>query len=228
MGLSIQLHTFIHHDLSWRVGSGGYEYFDSTLMELSTFSENIVTVTFERSGETVELKVNIDAIVPNYHGQLEERLKPMSTRHRALVEKFVQVQAEVARVKDETERNRKAKRPKPVKPIDPSLPSVLSMEREMQEIQRESHAERLSCPVELPDGSFTALLKGWSITENGLALEPTKENLMRLPPKAVEEIWERCIERANTVKKREDEEAEETSESMPSGSRVPLALAPTG
>lgn len=198
-------------------------------MELSSFSENIVKISFERSGETVELQVNIDAIVPDYLDQLEERLKPLSTRHKDLVANFVKVQAEADRIKAEVEKNKKAKRPdKTVKPIDPKLPSILSMEREMAEIQRESHAERLTCPVKLPDGSFTALLKGWSITENGLGIEPSKENLMRLPPKAVAEIWERCIERADTVKKRVDEEDEETSENTASGSRGLHAVGQTG
>lgn len=187
-------------------------------MELSSFSENIKTVSFDRNGETVELKVNIDAIVPDYMEQLEERLKPFKARWGALSENFGKVQAEVARFQEETEKNKKAKKPKAVKHIDPKLPSVLSLEKEMAEIQREQNAERLTCPVKLPDGSYTALLKGWSITENGAELVPSKENLMRLPPKTVEEIWERCIKAANTVKKRVDEETEETSEATHSGS----------
>jgi hypothetical protein len=114
------------------------------------------------------------------------------------------------------------------KPIDPKLPSIISLEKELSEIQREANAERLTCPVKLPDGSFTQLLKGWSITENKLAIEPSKENLMRLPPKAIEEIWERCIAKATTVKKRVDEEDEETSESTVSGSRGLHAVGQTG
>lgn len=197
-------------------------------MELSTFSENIVTVTFERNGETVELKVNIDAIVPDYMEQLEERLKPFKVRWATLSENFSKVQAEVLRFQEETEKNTKSKKPKAVKPIDPNLPSVLSLEKEMAEIQREQSAERLTCPVKLPDGSFTQLLKGWSITENGAELVPSKENLMRLPPKAVGEIWERCIERTNTVKKRVDAEEEETSESMRDGSMALRVVGQTG
>lgn len=163
-------------------------------MELSSFSENIVKVSFERNGESVELQVNIDAIVPDYMEQLEKRLKPFKARWTALSSNFEKVQAEVGRIQEETKKNEKAKKPKPVKPIDPKLPSVLSLEKEMAELQREQNAERLTCPVKLPDGSLTALLKGWSITENGAELVPSKENLMRLPPKAVEEIWERRLE----------------------------------
>lgn len=188
-------------------------------MELSTFSENIVTVKFERSGETVELKVNIDAIVPDYYDQLEVNLKPVNARLEVLRENYEKVQSELKRQEKAVKKGAKGA----IK-----MPSVLSLEKELAEIQREANAERLTCPVKLPDGSFTALLKGWSITENGSDLLPSKENLMRLPPKAVEEIWERCIARANTVKKRVDEEDEETSESTHDGSMALRVVGQSG
>lgn len=185
-------------------------------MELSSFSENIVTVSFERSGETVELQVNIDAIVPEYNAVLEEKLKPINKRVEVLRANYERVVAEVEKLK-------KSKKKSGVK-----IPSVLSLEKELAEIQRESNAERLTCPVKLPDGSYTQLLKGWNTTHQGVAIEPSKENLMRLPPKAVEEIWERCIAKATTVKKRVDEETEETSESTVSGSKGLHAVGQTG
>jgi hypothetical protein len=192
-------------------------------MELSSFSENIVTETFERNGETVELQINIDAIVPDYYEQLEERLKPVTKRLEVLRAKHSEMIAEIAK----REKDAKKKGKKSAKPQAP-LPSILPLEKELAEIQREAFAERLTCPVRLPDGSLTALLKGWSITENGSPIEPTKANLMRLPPKAVEELWTRSIKRADTVKKRVDEETEETSESTPSGSRGLHAVGQTG
>lgn len=184
-------------------------------MELSSFSENIITETFGRNGDSVTLQINIDAIVPDYYTQLEERLKPVNTRIEALQAKFVKAEASLKQVKGR-------------KKTKTNLPSMLSLEKELAEIQREAHAERLTCPVLLPDGSFTALLKGWDITENGQPIAANKENLLRMPPNAVRELWERSIKRATTVKKREDEEDEETLENSPSGTRAPLALAPTG
>lgn len=201
-------------------------------MELSSFSENIVTETFERNGETVELKINIDAIVPDYYEQLEERLKPLSARFEAVQAQLADHQAEVSRRKlEEDAREKRIKKTKkqegPLK-FEP-LPSLLPLQKQMDELQREGYAEKLTCPVKLPNGSYTQLLKGWSIVENGLEILPSKENLMRLPPKTVMELGERCLKRAaTTVKKRVEEETEETLENTPSGSRVPLALAPTG
>jgi len=178
-------------------------------MELSSFSENIVTETFERNGEQVELKINIDAIVPDYYEQLDERLAPLNKRLEAFREKHAKLEAEVKR-REKLKDKDKAK----------SLPSILPLEKELAEIQREAWAEKLTCPVKLPDGSYTQLLKDWSIVENGQPVPPTKENLMRLPPRAVEELWERSIKRATTVKKRVEEETEETLETTPSGSRA--------
>lgn len=166
-------------------------------MEISTFSENIVSVSFERNGETVELKVNIDAIVPDYYDQLEERLAPLNKRITDLQEKYTTLQEELKKAE-------KAKK-------KVTLPSILPLEKQLQEIQREAWAEKLTCPVKLPDGTYTQLLKGWSVVEQGKPLEPTKENLIRLPPQAVEELWERSIRQVTTVKKRVDLEIAETS-----------------
>lgn len=74
----------------------------------------------------------------------------------------------------------------------------------------------------------SGVLKAWTITENEMPVAPTKEVLMKLPPRVVNELWELCKAAANTVKKREDGEDEETLGSTHSGSRVALALAPTG
>lgn len=35
-------------------------------MELSSFSENVIEVPFERNGQTVNLRINIDAFTPNF------------------------------------------------------------------------------------------------------------------------------------------------------------------
>lgn len=201
-------------------------------MELSSFSENIVTETFERNGEKVELKINIDAIVPDYYDQLEERLKPLNVRLEALQSRYAELQSEINRRKAEEEarEERIKKTKKQEKPLKfPALPSILPLQKQLDELQREAHVEKLTCPVRLPDGSYTQLLKDWSIVENGIAILPSKENLMRLPPKAVQELWERSIKRATSmVKKRVDEETEETLENSPSGTRALHAVGQAG
>jgi hypothetical protein len=184
-------------------------------MELSSFSENIVTVPFERNGEVVMLQINIDAITPHYYEHLEQRLLPVNERLEAL-------RAQYDAMVDAAEKAKKRKKGSKQSGDVAKQPSLLSLEKELAEIQREVFAERLTCPVALPDGSSTSLLKGWDITESGMAITPSKENLMRLPPKLVEGIWERVIARASTVKKTADEgttQNQMTSETTGTGSQ---------
>lgn len=159
-------------------------------MELSSFSENIITVPFGRGGETVDLFVNIDAFTPEFFRevgkQFQERLKAVGVED-----------------KKKSKKN-----------------GIEFFEREARalEIEREIHASLLSGGV----------LKGWGVTDKGKPVEPTRELLMTRPPLLVEALWMACLNAAKTVKKRVGEEAEETSENSPSGTRAPLALAPTG
>ena len=161
-------------------------------MELSSFSENIITAKMERSGESLELQINIDAIVPDYFDVLADRMKSIEKRY-------------TPKKKGEKE-------------------TTFQSEKRLLEIQREAFAEMLTCPVKLPDGSKTAFLKGWDLTENGLPLECSKEALLRLPPRAVQELFEFCKAQATTVKKRVDEETEATSETTHSGSMALRAV----
>ena len=199
-------------------------------MELSTFSENIVTETFERSGEKVTLKINLDALVPDYDGVLAERLEPTIKRLNELAKEHSDLVSEIETLQREEEK--KSKKPKAVKaaPIDlaPYFLRLNNMKKGMAEVNREILAERLTCPISLPDGSTTCILKGWDITENGLEIAASKTNLLRMPTAAVEALFDFITSRLDPVKKRVDEEIEETSESTPSGSREHLALAPTG
>lgn len=159
-------------------------------MELSSFSENIVTVPFGRGGETVDLSVNIDAFTPEFFREVGQQFQL----------KLKEVAA-------------KGKKKGKVNEID-----FFEVEARALEIQREIHASLLS----------NGVLKGWTVTVDGKPVEPTKELLMSRPPLLVEALWNACLNAAKTVKKRADEEGEETSENSPSGTRAPLALAPTG
>ena len=174
-------------------GCGAEHAYRSLIMELSSFSENIVTEKFERNGESVELQINIDAIVPDYFDVLALKMKAIEKKYTS---------------------EKKSKKPE----------SHFVAEKRLLEIQREAFAEMLTCRVKLPDGSTTSFLKDWDITENGMKLACTKENLLRLPPRAVQELFEFCKLKATTVKKRVDEETEATSERTHNGSMALRAV----
>jgi ElaB/YqjD/DUF883 family membrane-anchored ribosome-binding protein len=195
-------------------------------MELSTFSENIVTETFERSGEKVTLKINLDALVPDYDDVLQERLAPSIQQLDELARKHAALVDEIEKLNKEQEK--KTKKPREVIDLAPYMARLSEIKKGSAEVKREIFAERLTCPITLPDGSTTCILKGWDITENGMEIAASKANLLRMPTAAVEALFDFITSRLDPVKKRVDEEIEETSESTPSGSREHLALAPTG
>ena len=73
MGLSVRLHSNLHNDIPWRLECSGNEYFDCTLMEISSLSESIVTVPFKRGKDAVDLDVNIDAFTPEFFREVGKR-----------------------------------------------------------------------------------------------------------------------------------------------------------
>lgn len=177
-------------------------------MELSALSENIVPVPFKRGSETIELQVNIDAFTPEFFRAQKERANA----------KLKELKKEIARLKHE-ESQKKADKPKRLSKAkkaelafeQEAEQSLVRLENIAQEVEaeRQSYAELLSSNV----------LKGWDVTENGIPIEPTMELLMRLPPRGLKEMWLACIDAAKTVKKKADDQTEETLGSTPSGSR---------
>lgn len=149
-------------------------------MELSSFSENIVSIFHERSGETVELQINIDAFTPEFFRKISKKLQ--------------------VKVKEFQATQRKGKKKE--------NPLSLETEARSLELDREVYAELLTSGV----------LKDWSVTENGIPIAPTKDVLVRLPPRFVRELWELCLKQSSTVKKTVGSETEETSESLQGGS----------
>lgn len=174
-------------------------------MELSSFSENIITVPYQRSGETVNLEINIDVFTPEFFRRVGKRFEERMRGYQAI----------------DAEAKAKAKARSKAKPkADPVAQAKNFFESEAREleIKREIHAELLAGGV----------LKGWDVVENGLPIQPSYEVLIRLPPLLIEGIWNLALEKAKTVKKRVGEGTEEISENSLSGTRAPLALAPTG
>lgn len=160
-------------------------------MELSSLSQNIVTVPYERGGESIELSVNIDAFTPEFFRSVGSRFK--------------------GKMKELEAQDKKQKGKKKLEPIE-----FFEIEARSLEIYREIHADLLSSGV----------LTAWTVEVDGMPIAPTREILIKQPPRFVEELWELCLKAAKTVKKRGD--VEETSESTHDGSRANLALAPTG
>lgn len=161
-------------------------------MELSSFSENIVSVPYERSGETVVLQVNIDAFTPEFFRQVGAAFSD--------------------RLKDWQQEDAQDPKPKRGKKNDPAKPLTFfeSQAREL-EVEREIFSRLLS----------NGVLKGWDITENGLPVAPTFEVLNKMPPALVKGLWKSALKAAETVKKREDEETVETLAYTPNGSKAP-------
>lgn len=179
-------------------------------MELSSFSENIVVKTFKRGNQSVELHINIDAVVPAYYEVLDERLAPAIKKLDALMAEVDQMTTSL-----DGKAKKKTKASGEEKPA--AHRSMIVIEKEISELQREIWADRLSIPVRLPDGSETALLKDWDVTDKGQPLRPTKDVLLKMPPVAVKAIGEFCMRQIETVKKTLEEEAmlESTQDGSP-------------
>lgn len=163
-------------------------------MELSSFSENIITVPYERSGETVNLEINIDVFTPEFFRRVGKKFE----------ERMKEYQATDAQTKVKSKSKSKPK----VDPIQGAKNFFENEAREL-EIKREIHSELLAGGV----------LKGWDLVENGIPIQPDYEVLIRLPPLLVEDIWNLALEKAKTVKKKVESETEETSETTHDGSQ---------
>ena len=168
-------------------------------MELSIFSENIVTKTFERNGGSVRLEINIDAFTPEFFRlaakRFDERMREWTVK--------------------KTPKSRSKK-----KSSSAVLDAAVFLENEATalEVKRQIHAELLS----------SGILKGWDITENDIPVAPTLDVLLALSPALVEGMWGMCLEAAKTVKKTVGAETTQnpmTSETIETGSQeftIPL------
>jgi hypothetical protein len=179
-------------------------------MELSSFSQQVVIVPYQRGEEIVELSVDIDAFTPKFFRDAGRRFK----------ERLTKIQSEVAaQPKGEKKAKKKAKKKTKPSPLDAENAFLTFFETEAQsmELNHEVSAELLSSGV----------LVGWTVTENGVPVQPTKEVLMKISPRVVKEMWERCLDAAKTVKKRAEEVDEETLETTHTGSMALRAVGQT-
>jgi len=180
-------------------------------MELSSLGENIVTVPYSHGSDELELQVNIDGFTPEFWRAMktsaEEKLKAA----------VAQVKAEIKTKSQKQAPKKRSTKAEQLRAAESEISE--EVQRELDSI--ELRAKRLEAERETNiEFLIPFILKGWDVTENGMPVQLTAEVLNSLPPRTVQAIFDVCVKAARTVKKRVDEETEETSENMPSGSRA--------
>lgn len=183
-------------------------------MELSALSQNIVMVPYKRGDETLELQVNIDAFTPQFFREVrkhaEERFKILETEIEQTVKQSPKPEKKskkLTKAQAETEFKQRVKE---------QLDGIEAQARRV-EMERETNIEFL----------IPHILKGWDVVQDGEPVALTKEVLLTLPPKLIQEIFDVCVKAAQTTKKKEDGEDEDSSENTASGYRELRAVAPT-
>jgi hypothetical protein len=184
-------------------------------MELSALSQNIVMVPLKHGDETLELQVNIDAFTPQFFREVR--------RHAE--KRFQILETEITKTLRET--------PKPEKKTKKRTPATDQSEfkrqvtDQLEGIEIKARALEVQREVNI-DFLFPGILKGWDVVENGLPVELTRDVLLALPPKLIQDIYDVCVKATQTVKKREDQDEDEaTSDSTAAGSRGLRAVGQT-
>lgn len=193
-------------------------------MDISFLSENIISVPYKRGGEELELQVNIDAFTPEFwrlmKARAEEKFKTIEAQIKDAVKEASK--PEVKGTKKPKKPTKKLTRAQQARQAEDELRAHVKAQmdsiegRAIQlEAERETNIEFL-----LPH-----VLKGWNATDKGVPVALTKEVLITLPPRFIQELFDLCVKAAKTVKKKADEEDEETSDNTSSGSKGLHAVA---
>lgn len=201
---------------------------------LTSLSEMVQTHTFNRGGGSIELDIDIDAFTEDYFRGVGRRQKE---RYRARVLKNAEEEkareAERLRVQAEADSLKPAPEaagsdtvpvllPADIDPLEVTLENVDESMRVVDQIWERSATfveDKKTLRVDmLLDGAEThvgSVLRGWDAeNDDGGPARLNAATLMKLSPRAVEELWEFCAEKARTVKKNpEDEETEEPGSS---------------
>lgn len=189
-------------------------------MELKFLSENIIPVPYRRGDQTLELQVNIDAFTPEFWRAMKVRAEE---KYKALE---MEIQKALKEPLPKVKKEKKAKKLTPAQQAERAEQEIRAHIRQQLETI-EGQAKQLEAERETNiEFLIPHVLKGWDATENGVPVTLTKEVLITLPPRLIQELFDLCVKSAKTVKKRVDEEEEETLESTPSGSRALHAVAP--
>jgi hypothetical protein len=173
-------------------------------MELSALSENIVPVPYKRGNDELILQVNIDAFTPEFWRKLRAEAE----------KKYKDIERQVAEAVKESTEVKGAKKPRKLTKAQEAkrLEEKFSEEMKSQLDDLELTARRLEAEREANiEFLIPHVLKGWDATNNGVPVPLTKEVLMPLPPKLIQEIFDLCVKAAKTVKKTDDEEETQAS-----------------
>lgn len=139
-------------------------------MDVLEFQANPVTETFTRHGKSMSVTFNTDAFTPDFFRSAAQMFRDI---HRG------------AKAGDEqaTEAFKRAKK-------DENEKSALGFEAQARrlEIQREIYARLL---VGTPD---TPVLMDWELTRNGEMIPITYDELSRLHPDFVQDLYNCCLE----------------------------------
>lgn len=139
-------------------------------MDVLEFQANPITETFTRHGKSMQVTFNVDAFTPDFF--------------RAAAQMFREIHAQAAAGdKEATEAFKKAKK-------DDNERSVLQFEAQARrlEIQREIYARLLSGTPDTP------VLMDWELTRNGEAIPITTDELNRLHPDFISDLYNFCLE----------------------------------
>lgn len=192
-------------------------------MELSALSENVVPVPYKHGDDTLELKVNIDAFTPEFwrlmKARAEEKFKELERQIRLAAQDVGKPELKGQKKPKRLTKAQQAKRAEEdlKAEIKQQLDSIEGRARQL-EAERETNIEFL-----LPH-----VLKGWDVVQNNVPVTLTPGVLNTLPPRLVQDIFDTCVKASKTVKKRVDEEEEETLEGAQHGSSGLRAVGGSG
>ena len=192
-------------------------------MELSALSENIIAVPWERGSQSLELQVNIDAFTPEFWREMRasaaEKFKVIEADIKKAVQEAAKPEVKGVKKAKKVTRAQKAQEAERelVAHVKEQLDSLEGRARQL-EAERETNVEFL----------IPHVLKDWDVVDQGVHVTPTREVLIGLPPPLVQDLFDVCAKAARTVKKRVDEEEEETSGGAQHGSSGLRAVGGSG
>lgn len=141
-------------------------------MDVLEFQANPVTETFTRHDKSMLVTFNADAFTPDFF--------------RAAAQMFREIHQQAkAGDKQATEAFKRAQK-------DDNEKSALGFEAQARrlEIQREIYARLLAGTPDTP------VLMGWELTRDGEAIPVTRDELSRLHPDFVQDLYNFCLERS--------------------------------
>lgn len=139
-------------------------------MDVLEFQANPITETFTRHGKSMSVTFNTDAFTPDFFRSAANMFREIRQQAKAGDEQA-------------TEAYKKAKK-------DDNERSALNFEARARqlEIQREIYARLLAGTPDTP------VLMDWELTRNGEAIPITADELKRLHPDFIEDLYSFCLE----------------------------------